>query len=61
MLEKNDQINFLNKIDNPQQIKKFITNLILMTDVAQHFKNLDQLKTINNHTSIQGLASITNQ
>ncbi len=52
ILDKNPEINFLSKIKNAMEVKKNITYLILMTDVAQHFKNLELLKT-NKTISLQ--------
>jgi hypothetical protein len=52
ILDKNPEINFLSKIKNAMEVKKNITYLILMTDVAQHFKNLELLKT-NKIVSLQ--------
>ena len=47
LLQKNDDINFLKKVKNPDRVKNYITGLILMTDVGQHFKNLEKLKAMN--------------
>lgn len=37
----------MKKVKNPDRVKDYITGLILMTDVGQHFKNLEKLKAMN--------------
>lgn len=61
LLEKNDDINFLKKVKNPNRTKNFITGLILMTDVGQHFKNLEKLKTINTEQGTPSLGNLKSQ
>ena len=46
LLKKHSQVNFLQGYCSYESndIKKFITRLILSTDVAKHFKGVDTLK-----------------
>lgn len=46
IIEKNPEVDFLKNLKNPMEIKKRISYLILTTDVAQHFKNLENLKAL---------------
>jgi hypothetical protein len=39
-------INIIDKTKNPKKMKELITKTILATDVAKHFKGLEQLKAM---------------
>ena len=53
ILKKNSQVNFLQGYASYESanIKNIITKMVLSTDVANHFKNLDEFKTITSKTS----------
>lgn len=63
VLKKNSQVNFLQGYCTYESndIKKFITRLILSTDVAKHFKGLETLKQFSKYKKpLEGENSIVN-
>lgn len=47
ILTNNPQVNFLHLTNNPSNAKHIITRLILNTDMAFHFKNMEMLSCLS--------------